>query len=223
MHWIISPSLLIWLVYYTTTVYSDSIFQEAHLFDRIGIFGWEINLEEYISGVEWFYFLVLFEVFKFIVLTLLSPFNSFISELYDQKLTGDDFKFSFVRMLKDILRGLVISIIGLSLEMLLTGFWLVFCLFLPIDSLTPLFFMFISSFFFGFGYMDYSLERHNFDVNKSWSFAFKNFKSCFVIGFIFSSIMYIPHAGIIIAPPLITLLATDRFIQLKRDQPNKTN
>ena len=216
MYWIFIPSLIIWLIYLAAQHSSEGYFEFFHSFDVINIFGWEIELESYISNVEWFYFFLLFEVFKFVILTLLSPFNAYISELYDQKLTGDQFQFSLRRMLEDILRGLVITITAFSLEMLFTGFWLVFNLFLPLEALTPFVYLLISSFFFGFAYMDPSLERHEYNVNKSWQFAFQNMSKCFAIGALFSIIMYVPHAGIIIAPPLITLIATDRFLSLKK-------
>ncbi|MCB0477830.1 MAG: hypothetical protein KDC84_06685 [Crocinitomicaceae bacterium] len=212
LYWIFLPSLLIWLGYFVVQFQSQSFFDYFHEFDTISIFGWEWELKSYISGVEWFYFLILFELFKFIILTLLSPFNAYISEKYDQKLTGNQFKFSWSRMIEDIFRGLIISITGFSLEMFLTILWLLINLILPFEGLTPVILLLISSFFFGFAYMDYSLERHRFDIIQSWQFAFKNGKTCFTIGLIFSLIMLIPHAGIILAPPLITLYATNIFL-----------
>jgi len=215
MYWIFLPSFIIWVFYFGFKLSSDSFFDEAHGFDHINLFGFEMELQSYISDVEWFYFFVLFELFKFTLLTLLSPFNAFVSEIYDQKLTGNQFKFFFTRMLKDIVRGLIITITGFSLELFLGGFWLLLALIFPLESLTPLFFLAISSFFFGFAYLDYSLERHRFDVFKSWRFAFKNGKTCFAIGLLFSLLMLIPIAGIIIAPPIITIFASHHFLKIK--------
>lgn len=215
MYWIFIPSIVIWLIYLFAIWQSQPYFDLLHAFDHISIFGWELELESYISSVEWFYFFLLLEIFKFVILSLLSPFNAYISEIYDQKLTGDDFKFSFWRMLEDFLRGIIISITGFSLEMLVTGFWLVLNLFFPLDGLTPVVFLLISSFFFGFAYFDYSLERHEYGVAESWQYAFQFMGRCFSVGLLFSLIMYIPHAGIIIAPPLITLFATHHFISKK--------
>lgn len=212
MYWIFIPSLIISLIYLAVQNQSEGYFDVLHAFDVINIFGWKIELKSYISNVEWFFFFLLFEVFKFVVLTLLSPFNAYISELYDQKLTGNKFKFSFWRMLEDILRGLIISFTVFSLEMLFTGFWLILNLFLPLEYFTPLAYMTISSFFFGFAYLDFSLERHDYDVSQSWQYAFQKMSICFKIGTLFSLIMYIPNIGIIIAPPTITLLATQWFL-----------
>ncbi len=220
MYWVFIPSFIVWLIYFLILLNSESVFEGIHAYDQISIFGWEIKLETYISGVEWFYFFILFELFKFVALTLLSPFHAYISEIYDQKLTGNQFKFSFLRMLEDLFRGLVISITAFSLEMLFTGFWLILNLFLPLEFFTPLAFMLISSFFFGFAFFDFSLERHEYGVLSAWNYAFQKASSCFWIGALFSIIMYIPHAGIIIAPPLITLLATQRFLILKGKEKN---
>lgn len=221
MYWIFLPSFFIWLLYIAVKGFSSDLFEEIHLYEKWNLFGWEIDLSSIIDNTEWFYYIVLFELFKFFILTILSPFNAFVSEIYDQKLTGNNFKFSFTRLIKDIGRGLIITLTGFSLEMFLGGFWLLFSLFLPLEFLTPIFFLILSSFFYGFAYIDYSLERHGKDVIKSWNYAFKNFKFCFFTGLIFSLIMYIPHAGLILAPPLITILSTHHYLKTPKGSNQK--
>lgn len=215
MYWIFLPSFLIALLYFWLKSISYGIFEDFHLHDTLVLFGLEFDVKSYLSNVEWFYYLILFEVFKFTLLIILSPFNALISEIYDQKLTGNIFKFSFTRVLSDLVRGLLIGVSGFALEMFLSAFWLLASLLLPLESLTPFFFLAIASFFYGFGYIDYSLERHKIGGFQSWFFAFDNFKTCFSIGLVFSLFMYIPIAGVILAPPFITLFATHHYLKIK--------
>ena len=158
--------------------------------------------------------MVYFSLFRYILLILLSPFLSFLSEKVDKYENGGDFPFSFKQLGNDIVRSIRINLRNLFLELLLT---LVFGLmtFIPlIGLLSPFAILAVQSYFFGFAMMDYNAERYKWDRKSTAKWMKKNYASVAGIGLAFHLCFLIPVLGWIVAPVLATIAGTLTFLRL---------
>lgn len=148
--------------------------------------------------------------FKQVVLVVLSPVLSHLSEKVENKLTGlEPPKIGFKEFLSDVWRGLILNMGNLALELILTFFaWLLS--FIPIVGfvISPILIFLIQSFFSGFGLVDYTLERKRYNLFKSNQFAYKNIGEMMGVGAGYVLTMYIPLIGWIFAPTLGTVAST---------------
>jgi len=157
---------------------------------------------------------------KYILLIILSPLFALLSEVTDEKLTGNKFPFNLIQLLKDIFRGVVISIRNLLFELIISfGLWLI-AIFVP-----PLFFitfplsMVIGWYFIGFSIMDYNCERHKFSMSKSIQFIKKHRGYAIGIGCVYSVFLALPTIagdmlGIMFGPIVAVIGATLSFLKI---------
>src|SRR5690606_24921740 len=149
------------------------------------------------------------------ILTVLSPFNTILSEKLDTKLTGQKFSFSIIRLINDLFRMILVVIIAISMEFIFIGFWWLICWITGLNDtfIYPLISFLIGAFFFGFSFYDHSLERYEVNVFGSIGFAFSNGLLVMTTGAIFKLLYYFPYfwevsyLGIIIAPVLTTMIS----------------
>ncbi len=161
--------------------------------------------------------ILVFEFYKFFILVILSPVNNILSEKYDTHLTGKAFSFSFLRLVNDFIRMIFLVAAALFLEYLFLVIWWFLSWVLP-DFIGETLFFFISAFFLGFSFYDYSLERYQLGFFRSWNFGFTKLSYVLVTGTLFSLIFKIPYLGVIISPVLITMIATGVFIKLQQNK-----
>ena len=145
-------------------------------------------------------FLLYFFIYKTILLIILSPFLSFISEKVETHVTKKEFKFSFKENLHFIWRGIVVSLNSLVKEGVLTIIFLTLSIFTPLNLFTPFLIFIVQCYFIGFSFMDYALERHGFTHKEGTLFLRKNALFSIINGTIFVGILVIPIIGIFIAP-----------------------
>ena len=156
------------------------------------------------------------QAYIFLVITLLSPFNTLLSEKLDCRLTGQEFKFSLGRLVKDLLRMLAIVTVALTLELLCIAIWWIIAKIIGFDGtwFYSIISLLIGSFFYGFSFYDHSLERYGISVGNSLNFAFKNFAIvlatgiCFKVMYYFPYIWDIPTIGIVLSPVITTMIST---------------
>lgn len=181
-----------------------------------GIFGfivrWTIKLMFWFIG----------SVFtKYILLILLSPIFSLLSELADEKLTGSKFPFNIIQLLKDVLRGTIVNIRNMLLELIIGfGLWLVTFFFPPLFFVTFPLGLIIGWYFIGFSLLDYSCERHKYNVSQSIRFIKENKGYAIGIGSVYAMFMALPTfagdvIGIMIGPTIAVIGATISFLQIK--------
>lgn len=149
---------------------------------------------------------------KFFILVLLSPVYCLLSEKFDTHITGKPFNFNLLRFINDFLRMLLIVTTALILELVFLAIWFVLDFILP-GFIGETGFFIISSFFLGFSFYDYSLERYGVTVVESWGFGFKHFGSILLTGILFSLCLQIPAIGIVIGPVLATMISTSVYVQ----------
>lgn len=154
-------------------------------------------------------------IYKYLVLTLISPFLSLLSEKLEQEKTGREFPFSWSQLLRDLLRAAVINFRNFTFELIAT---LVFAIltFIPlVGLLSPVALLVVQSYFFGFALMDFNAERHKLDRRSTESWMRRNFWSVGGVGLIFHFIFLIPVIGWILAPVWSTLAGTLVWLELE--------
>ena len=168
------------------------------------------------TGVEktfgLFYFIIL-QIYVFFVLTLLSPFNTLLSEAVDSNLTGKKYPFNIIEVLSDLARMIFIVLVSLILEFFLMGAYWILSWILGLGFLDTIVYTVVSAFFFGLSFYDYSLERYRQGVFSTFGFAFSNILAVTITGLIFTFIFAIPFIGIPLSPVLATMIATIVYIK----------
>lgn len=162
---------------------------------------------------------------KYMVLIFLSPLFSLLSESLEEKLTGKKYTFRVSQLVKDIFRG-----IGISLRnMLLEYVFIILCfavtiLFPPLVFMTAPFLMLLSWYFIGFTMLDYNFERHKMSISQSITFTRNNKGLACGIGAIYSLFMLLPlFVGMMFGPVIAVAGATLCFLQIKNNQSLSTN
>jgi len=151
--------------------------------------------------------LLFFAIFAFvggyIVIIIMSPILAFASEKTEKIITGNDYPFSASQLMRDIVRGVLLAMRNMFYEFgwmfifLIIGIipligWLVSSI-----SFIPMFF--ISSYFYGFSFMDYSIERQKLTIGQSVRFVRKRKGVALANGMIFSISLIIPFCGVSLA------------------------
>lgn len=204
-------ALLFWQVFLVTETINDT-FSFVKSIPLIGDLLYSI-----IGGTIGVIRFILEQLFIFFILTVLSPFNTILSEKLDAAVSGKVYKFDPAQILADLLRMIVIVTIALILELLATGVYWAATGIIGFHLLdTPIYFI-IAAFFYGFSFYDYSLERDRIGISGSMNYAFKNSFLMLLTGAIFLLLYKIPFIGVIIAPVITTMIST--IVYLK----NKTN
>lgn len=148
-------------------------------------------------------FFFIFAYFSgYIILILLAPLFAWLSERTDQLLNQTDYPFQFAQFMRDIWRGLVIALRNLLYE---SG--IIILVF--IASLIPVlnfisapagavFIFMVSSYFYGFSYMDYTNERVKLPVKDSIKLMRKYRGMAIANGSLFSLSLLIPFCGVML-------------------------
>ena len=144
---------------------------------------------------------------KYVVLILLSPVLAYASEKTEEALTGKKHPFSVMQFLKDMMRGMLIAIRNLFLEV-------VYTLLLLLVSLVPIFAPFtlligliIGWYFFGYSMVDYHNERQKLSIRQGNQLIRRRKGLVIANGMVFEFIFVIPILGFIVAPILSAMAA----------------
>lgn len=155
---------------------------------------------------------------KYITLIILSPIFSKLSEETEQKINQTNYPFNFSQFIKDIGRGILISI----RNMLIEYFYLAICfiitlIFPPLAIVTTPLLILISWYYTGFTMLDYNFERHKMSISQSSVFIKKNAGLACGIGLVYSLFMLLPlFLGIMFGPILAVVGATISFLEIKK-------
>jgi CysZ protein len=139
--------------------------------------------------------LLLMKFAKYLVVILLSPLLSHLSQKCDHILTGDSYPFSFRQLLHDVQRGVRISVRNLMWE------YLFFIIIYTVSVLgwqeprsAPIFYLTfaIGFYFYGFNFLDYVNERKKLDITQSVLFVRQHRGVAVAIGTIYSILILVP-------------------------------
>ena len=139
----------------------------------------------------------------YIILIIMSPVLSILSEKTDKILTGNDYPFSIQQTMRDISRGVLIALrnglYGAGLSILVFISMLIPVIGQIILVFSPFIFFIISSYFYGFSFIDYSNERAKRNIKQSVSFVRQHKGLALSNGIVFSIFLAIPFVGSYIA------------------------
>ncbi|HLW30094.1 MAG TPA: EI24 domain-containing protein [Brumimicrobium sp.] len=139
--------------------------------------------------------LVLMKFAKYIVVVLLSPMLSIISQIVEKKLTSNEYPFSLQQTLHDVKRGLRIAMRNVMWE------YVFFIIILLVSALgweevhkSPVFYLTfaIGFFYYGFSFIDYVNERRRLDIDQSIHFIRNHRGLAIAIGSIYSIFILVP-------------------------------
>ena len=175
------------------------------------------------SGIEYifdFFYYLMDQIYIYIVITLLSPFNTFLAEKFDSDLTGNKFDGNLIRIINDLIRMVIVVCIAVILEFGgLLMYWMVSWM-LP-DVLDPIMYHIIGAFFFGFAFYDFHLERYQVGVLGSLGYAFENGLTMILTGSIFLLIYEIPIIGIPLSPVIAVMISNVVYLYKAKKLPRK--
>lgn len=149
-------------------------------------------------------------LYKYIVLILVSPFMSPLSDKVEKYLMGENYNqihFSFKGAVNDLIRGLRINVRNIFRELFFTILLLLFGLIPVIGLLSAIFLFALQAYYAGFGNMDYTLERH-YGVRGSVNFVRAHKGLAVSNGTPFILLLAVPFVGLILAPGLSTIAGT---------------
>jgi CysZ protein len=177
---------------------SDYFFSDF-LKNNLGFFGgFFLTIITIIVGII-MYVLLAF-IGGYIVLIIMSPILAYISEKVVEVSKGEETPFVFSKFFKDVLRGVLISLRNLFMEMLFMVLFFITSFIPLIGLLSPIGVYLTTSYFYGFSFMDYSSERKGLGLKESIQTVGAHKGMAIGLGGLFYLILLIPIIGIFIAP-----------------------
>lgn len=196
------------------------------LIDWILNIGWIRKWNHFLTNAPWilttfkigihiatFFFFI--SLSKFVLLIVGSPLYAYISETAAEKYKGVSYPFKLSQFIKDILRGIRLSIRNFLKQLLLTV--LLFLLsFIPIVGLLFSFLIIIlDAYYYGFSMLDYCCERDKKNVRDSLTFVRAHRGIALGNGIVFYAAMVaIPFIGIIFIAPLSAIAAMISYFHI---------
>lgn len=155
----------------------------------------------------WFLWLVLKIVYFFIysilsgniIMIFMSPILAFLSERVEKIELGRDYPLNLVNLLRESFRGLLIALRNMFWQV--AAMMLFFVLgFIPLfGAFVPFAILLVSSYFYGFSFLDYNNERKHLSVRKSVEFMRRHKGLAIGNGLPFTLVLLIPFVGGILA------------------------
>lgn len=155
-----------------------------------------------------------------VILLLMSPVLTMLSEEVAVKLGQQKAAFSITQFTRDLTRaaGLAIKNGAIQLALTIACFFLGF---IPVVGIAAPFLLFaINAYFFGFNFMDYSLERKKLSASESGKFIWKNKGKAIGLGAPFTLWLLIPFFGSLTSgfvAVIATVAATLEMEKVNRD------
>lgn len=162
------------------------------------------------------------QIYIFIVITALSPFNTRLGEKMDENLTGYKADSGFLRFINDIIRMIFVVILMVVLEFVFMGiYWMLTWLPFIGGDYDSIVYNIISAFFFGLSIYDFALERYEQGVFATLGFAFNHPLGMIITGSIFLGLYNIPYIGIPISTVLSLMISTVAYAYYINALPKK--
>lgn len=217
--WILIPGFLYMLLFLAGmyVFWQSSDAAVTYLTSSLGLDKW---VHRQGSGILSFFFLMgemmvrlififfYFSLFKYLFLIIGSPVFAYLSEKTEAIMEGKDFPFSFLQLLNDVYRGILIALRNALWQTVFTVSILILSFFPVIGWVMPLIMMFVECYYYGFSMLDYSLERHKLSPAQSIDYIGKHKGLAIGNGMIFFMLHLIPFLGWVLAPAYAVVAAT---------------
>ena len=137
-----------------------------------------------------------------------SPVYAYLSEKTDSIIENKEFEFDSKQFIKDIFRGIKISVRN-SLWQSVYMISIILLSLIPIVGwLTPLLALLVEFYYYGFSMLDYSFERKKLTAADSIYFTGNHKGLAIGNGLIFYLMQLVPFAGWVLAPAYAIVAAT---------------
>jgi CysZ protein len=217
--WIIIPGIVYMLLFCTSMYFfgksATSIIE--YLSIKTGIRVWTESMHSRIIGffvtiggiILWLILMLFyFSLFKYLWLIVGSPIFAYLSEKTEAIIEEKEYPFSLPKLLKDMVRGIRISIRNTLWQTVYIVSLLLLSLIPLIGWVTPVFTILIECYYYGFSMLDYSCERHNLTPAESIHFIGTRKGLAIGNGLLFYLMHLVPVAGWIFAPAYAVIAAT---------------
>lgn len=166
-------------------------------------------------GINIATFFLFISFYKFVFLAVASPLYAYISEKAAEKHRGVTHPFVIGQFIKDIIRGIRISMRNLFKQLFLT-FLLFILSFIPVIGLLFSFFILVlDAYYYGFAMLDYSCERDKKTVRQSIKWIKAHRGLALGNGLIFyGSMVLLPIIGVIFIAPLSAIAAMISYFEV---------
>lgn len=153
-------------------------------------------------------FLILLRIYKTILFILISPLLAYTAEKTEANISEQSFTFSFSIFIKNIFRGIYISLRNMLLQFFMLFMILIFSLLPFVGLLTPWLATFINAYYVGFGLIDYRNELYGYNYTMSKNFISENKYFSAILGLIFNFLFWVPIFGTWVLPIWAVIAAT---------------
>ena len=211
--------LYIWIPGLMSLLYGAAIISAAVTWSQ-PIADWIVSIYPFESGVDvvatiskfasWLVTGTIgFFLYKYVILVLVAPFMGPLSERVESYLRGGSTKskLSFARVVREVVRGLRISLRNIVRELFFTIILLLAGLIPVVGLLSAPALFFLQAYYAGFGNMDYTMERH-LGVRSSARLVRRNKGLAVGNGSVFLVVLAVPVVGLFFAPGLATVAGT---------------
>lgn len=144
------------------------------------------------------YFLLFLSIGGYLVMIVLSPIYSWLSERTEFSLTGKEYPFRLSRFLREMLRGILIALRNTVFQILVTLVLMLFSFIPVIGLLSPLLLFLSSAYFYGFSFVDYTIERRYLLVKESVGYVNRNIGFVMGLGVPFAAALMLPFAQFLV-------------------------
>ena len=167
-----------------------------------------------VSKIVFVYFFAL--VGGYFTIIILSPVFTFLSEKTAEIISGEKIKFQLKQLVKDIIRAIIIALRNMIIQLFFSILFLIASLIPIIGWIIGIIGNFLlSSYFYGFAFMDYSNERNKLSLRESVHFIRKNKGFATGLGSIFSLCFFIPVIGGALASFLAIICVVNATIKVE--------
>lgn len=166
-------------------------------------------------GLHILFYFVFSTFSKYILLILMSPIMSLLSERTEEIVTGKVYPFNLPQFMRDILRGITIAMRNMIIEFtfIFLGFFIIW---IPVLGwVSALFLVILSYYFYGFSMIDYVSERRRLTISESVKYVRKNKGLAIGNGFIFALLFAIPFVGAMLAAVLAPIAACAAVLDIE--------
>lgn len=204
--------------YWISGYFGDWIFEKLNQIFKINEYGSIVRgiivfiIRVIMIGIEYLFF-------KAVLLTLLAPFFSYISEKVETKIYGTKYSFTLKENIGFILRGVKIAGKSLLKEIVITLLIILLSFIPAVNFVVPILIFIVQSYFISYNFVDYTLERHKYGEKESIQFMKSNRVTFTFAGAIFTFVYFIPIVGIIVGPLLAIVALTSLTLKIIKQNP----
>lgn len=167
-------------------------------------------------GLHFFFYYVFITINKYLLLIVLSPLMSAISEKAEAILTGREYPFALSNFFRDIRRGVIIALRNMFIEFgcIFLGLFVVW---IPVIGwFCPVFLFLLSCYFYGFSMIDYINERRALSTSQSITYVKAHKGLAIGNGFILVLLFTIPFLGVFLAAIMGPVAATVAVVNMEK-------